>query len=67
MIERCSCNAMIVTLRRRRVLEWRQAHRHDMGEDAQPHVDEARGAETERGWVEHDFHRPTVGFSPNGI
>lgn len=50
MIERCSCNALFVTLSYRRLREWRQNHRHEMPEEAEQPIVVESGSSHERAW-----------------
>ena len=66
MIERCSCNAMIVTFSARRALDWRQSHIHEMPvEPDQPLIHESVGTHerAEPFWPEEV--RQPIGFSAN--
>jgi hypothetical protein len=57
---------MIRTLRYRRVVRWRYEHVCPPPDGDVPAHDVTAGADTSLAWTDHDYHRPTVGFSPNG-
>ncbi|MDF2990240.1 MAG: hypothetical protein K0S37_754 [Microbacterium sp.] len=72
MIERCSCDALIVTLSPRRAREWRELHRGCVGKDegeSAPDVREHSGSTTEIAWRQAPEGRPDVvlGRRPAGF
>ena len=64
--EQCGCGASILSFRFKRVLEWRESHRHEPGEDDQPLIHES-GSSHERlpEDMTYQDHRPPMGFRPN--
>jgi len=50
VIERCSCNALFVTLSHRRLQQWRQEHRHELPEDAEQSAVVESASSHERAW-----------------
>lgn len=66
MIERCSCNAMIVTFSAKRAERWRSEHIHEIpAEPEQPLIHESAGQHERAGETWGEESRVQIGFRPN--
>lgn len=67
MIERCSCNALIVSFSHARIKDWRESHRHEIPEESEPPLIHESGSSHERDvdtWMPEGV-RTQIGFRPN--